>query len=334
MHFNVGTFNLFNLVLPETLYYEDRQYSTEEFQKKTEWIRHQIEAMDSNIIGFQEIFHKDALYKTLEGTAFKKSHIFIPGDNGPDPMVGLATTFELDGEAISIPQIPSHILEKIPDETNIEGRFSRPILKARLRLTDSISMTVFVCHLKSKRPIFLDSEDESDFFTRSLGEIRALRRRAVEACALRHLISEEMINNDQPLIVLGDFNDTTHSVTTDLIMGPTPLKYFPIEQKQTYWDRALYSAADIVSQKSYRKEWFSHIHHGRLDLLDHILVSQEFFHRNPKRIGNVKNLRCLTDHLRDNTLTRERVPIWKSDHAQVVATLSIKRHLVEGDDKE
>ena len=54
---NIGTFNLLNLVNPNTRYYGKRIYSDSDFEKKVAWQAAQIDKMKADIIGFQEVFH-------------------------------------------------------------------------------------------------------------------------------------------------------------------------------------------------------------------------------------------------------------------------------------
>jgi hypothetical protein len=43
----------------------------------------------------------------------------------------------------------------------------------------------------------------------------------------------------------------------------------------------------------------------------------------PYHIGYVEYVRCLTDHLIDETLSLDQIPAWQSDHGQVVATFRL-----------
>src|SRR4028119_1926651 len=58
----VGTFNVFNLARPGEPYYPDEKpYSAAEYEKKAAWIAGQLGRMDADLVGFQEVFHEDAL---------------------------------------------------------------------------------------------------------------------------------------------------------------------------------------------------------------------------------------------------------------------------------
>jgi endonuclease/exonuclease/phosphatase family metal-dependent hydrolase len=58
--------------------------------------------------------------------------------------------------------------------------------------------------------------------------------------------------------------------------------------------------------------------------LDHILVSQEFYDRNPERIAEVSDLRYFNDHLVDSQRSDDRGDRIVSDHAQLVADVRLR----------
>lgn len=323
-NFKVGSFNLYNLVLPNHKYYGNKSYTEDEYNKKVEWIRSQTLKMEAQITGFQEVFHKKALIESLNDTPFTKENIHVLGETGKSPVVGLASTFPIAAPPESIENIPPEVLDKMACDPEEYKTFSRPPLKVKLAFKDDVDLTVIVCHLKSKRPTILPGEDKNDFVVQAAGQTRSLLRRAIEATGLRKIILDELADNNNPLILIGDLNDSTRSVTTNIIAGPTPWKFNPTEVKKKYWDRALYSAFDIISQKSFKTEWPTHIYNGHYEELDHIYISQEFFFRNRHRLGDLNFIHVLADHLKDDTLTRDKLPRWQSDHGQVVATIRLK----------
>ncbi|RDU24660.1 endonuclease/exonuclease/phosphatase family protein [Anaerosacchariphilus polymeriproducens] len=317
----VGSFNLYNLVLPNHTYYDNNSYSDIDYKKKLEWIRSQVQTMDAQIIGFQEIFHKEALVAALDNTQFNSEQIHVLGETGSSPVVGLASQFPVINEPESIENIPTEVTKAINGLPEEFKKFSRAPLKVKLSLPEGINITVIVCHLKSKRPIIMKGEDDNDLMIQALGETRSLLRRSIESSGIRKIVLDEISNNNNPLILIGDLNDSTRSVTTNIIAGPSPWKFDPIEVKKQHWDCMLYSVFDIISQKSFKTDWPTYIYNGHYEELDHILLSQEFFFRNQERIGDLDFVHILDDHLIDNTLSKDKLPKWQSDHGQVVATI-------------
>jgi predicted extracellular nuclease len=138
-------------------------------------------------------------------------------------------------------------------------------------------------------------------------------------------VLEEIADNEQPVIVLGDLNDAARAVSTDIIMGDSPSRFWPRnrDDRKAYWDRLLYSAYELTVRRTGRDVSYTHIYNGHYDNLDHILVSQEFYERNPQRIAEMRNLRYFNDHLFDSQLSNNPRDRRTSDHAQLVAEISL-----------
>ena len=51
----------------------------------------------------------------------------------------------------------------------------------------------------------------------ALATLRSLIMRGIEATALRHIVIDLLQRTNDPLVVMGDFNDSPHSVTTQLV---------------------------------------------------------------------------------------------------------------------
>ena len=174
-----------------------------------------------------------------------------------------------------------------------------------------------------------DGADRNDPLEKAKGAARSLLLRAAEAIALRTILMETLQNRNHPVIVMGDLNDTDSSVTTQIIAGEQPQRRFPMDVKLKYWDVLLYHVKDIQSRLSHNDVYYTHIHNGHCESLDHILVSQELVRENPKHIGRVASVRIYNDHLIDETLSDEKAPCWESDHGQVVVAIEMNADLYE-----
>jgi hypothetical protein len=324
MRIRVGTFNLFNLVKVGEPYYSKPAYSQEEFDKKADWIRMQLRRMECNIVGFQEVFHEEALEEVVKCSGlFTGGCVAAPGADGSGPMVGLATSLPVVGEIQQFRDFPDELDFSIDDITIPIRKFGRPVLKAVLQINDDQNIAVFVAHLKSKRPI-VSEDKEHDPKERAIGKARSLIVRAAESAALRSILVDEMKSTRMPVIVVGDLNDSVGAVTTDIVSGSPPWRFLPRAQKEEIWDVLLYSAYSIQARQSYRDVGFSHIHNGRYESLDHIFVSEEFYVYNSDRIGAVEYLHFFNDHLADDTVSSDRPTRIKSDHGQLVATIRMR----------
>jgi predicted extracellular nuclease len=320
----VGTFNLCNLALPNTLYYRER-YSTEDYIRKKQWTAAQLDRMRADVIGFQELFHPEALQETLQQSEHCRNFKLIAiAPTGDTPTVALASRFPILNYRY-IQDFPAAARLDVQGAEMPFTHFSRPVLAAQLQLSDTVACTVFVVHLKSKRPIFPDQVDRQDPVEIAKGQARSLMLRAAESIALRVLLMQVLQHRDYPVMVLGDMNDGGTSVTSQIISGEVPHRKLEPARKRNIWDVLLYHVKDIQARQSYGDFYYTHIHNGYYESLDHIMVSQEFVGQNPDRIGRVVYVSVFNDHLLDATLTQEEIPNWQSDHGQVVASIELER---------
>lgn len=320
-YFRVASFNLLNLALPTTVFYRDQQYTKEEYQRKKEWISLQLTKLDADVIGFQELFDEAALREVVEAHPLYKNATVVVGERkGGSPGVALVSRYPVRSR-----QVFTHFLEKLEVENLVIPfeKFSRPVLKVRIELRKGLSVEVFVAHLKSKRPLIPEGVDRHDALEISKGKARSLLLRATEANALRTVLMDTLEHRDTPVIVLGDLNDTHTAVTTRIISGEAPPRYWPLEHKSKVWDTLLYHAKDIQARQSSQDVYYTHIHNGHYESLDHILVSQELVRENPKRVGRVAYVQAFNDHIVDQSLSSDRMSPCESDHAQVVATIEL-----------
>ncbi len=323
----VATFNTYNLVLPEVVYYSNRQYSQKDYDRKVAWIAEQLRRMDADIVGFQEVFHEEALKDAITASGiYDNSEVIMGKEQGgsPGPLNGLVSRYPV-AEQGSIVLFPDEARLEYEDAVVPIDRFTKPVIWAVLRISDDIAFTVFVVHLKSKRPLFAEGADLNDPKVRASGKAKALVLRAAESLALRCILVDKIRDTTTPVILLGDVNDAVHAVTSDIIAGSPPWRYLPQERKKEIWDVMLYNVKDIHARRSYRDVYYTHIFNGNYESLDHVFVSEEFVQPNPEHIGSVENVMVLNDHLIDETLASEEIPNWQSDHGQVVATIQMEQ---------
>jgi endonuclease/exonuclease/phosphatase family metal-dependent hydrolase len=325
VRFRVGTFNLYNLALPEIPFYNGRRYTPDQYELKIQWIVEQLKRMNADVVGFQEIFHPQALQGALEASGiYGGAEILAEEGDGQQPTAGLVSRFPVV-EYGFIPQFPMAARLEINDMAVPCGCFTRPILYAKVEVREGLEVMILVVHLKSKNPIIERPLDEHDPMQRAIGKAKSLIVRTAEATALRCILLDKLEGNDDPLIVVGDTNDVGTAVTGEIITGSPPWHNLRHQQKLRIWDVLMYNVKDIQARQSYRDAYYTHIHNGHYESLDHILVSQELVHQNPKRLGEVEYVSVLNDHLIDETLSEDKVPVWQSDHGQVVATIRLRQ---------
>lgn len=322
MEIKIGSFNLFNLVSAGKKYYGRHVYSEADYNKKVSWIGGQLRRMDADIVGFQEVFHEEALRDAIsKDSAYRDAEVIVANATGQNPVVALVSNHKV---------LNYEIIKDFKEVLDIDGlnvpitSFSRPVLRALIELPNGLKLTVYVCHLKSKRPMIAEGADRFDPMEKAKGQARSLIRRAAEATALRQLLLEELKDRNHPVILLGDVNDSGLAVTTRIISGEPPFRNMHEKVKMELWDILLYHVKDIQARLSFQDFYYSHIHNGHYEALDHIMVSQELVAQNPENVGKVGFVSVFNDHLIDETLSDERVELWQSDHAQIVASIELK----------
>ena len=320
----IATFNTMNLALPDRDSYPGERMTPADSEKKAQWTAKLLSEMDADFVGFQEVFHKKALEDVLARTGlYDRAVVDVADETANLPRVGFVS------------RLPVHKVEVIrdfPAETRIDiggqflpfRSFHRPVFKVQVELPGGKPATILVVHLKSKRPMVDDGHDRRDPWELARGQARSLVFRACEAAALRWIVLQTIRNSEIPLILLGDLNDSTHAVTSDIIQGDPPQRYYPIDVKKKLWDIVLYSCGDLQIRKSYKDVYYTHLHDSHYESLDHIFVSQEFVNENPRHIAAVEYMRLYNDHLLDPALTDELPRPWVSDHGAVVVGLKMR----------
>ena len=237
MNFRIASFNVLNLVRPGVRYYDLPAHDENEHEKKINWIAQILDRSQADIVGFQEVFSSSSLQSAVSLSQYFPDHaqVLSPGaeveSNEKEgkalrPKVGLATRFQILRHE-SIKEFPSNADFQIPSKSP-EGveqlidvpikQFERPPLRAEILIPETdVTVVVYVAHLKSKRPVYKEGEDRENPIHRALGSLRAQVIRSLEATALRARIVSDIEKNRQPLIVLGDLNDTVESTSTQTV---------------------------------------------------------------------------------------------------------------------
>lgn len=311
-----ATFNLCNLALPGMKFYDNLEpYTPAEYDAKIVWIARQIDLLDADVIGFQEIFSQAALKEVLARSQ-KYQHAQhlgfdpVPQADRLTPSVALVSRLPLAAAAAVYTDLPRNLSTPLPGVAEPMTRFTRPVLHAQLVLPNALAMHVFVVHLKSKRPDYRNGEHDADPYEIGLATLRSLIRRGTETLGLRYLLTDFMQGNRMPLIVMGDFNDVAAAVSTQLVMGGG-------RQGKNGFDHRLFDSYRIQSLRDpLRDVGYTHIHEGNLDTIDHILVSEEFNPASRFAIGDVLEVNYLNDHV----VLREQ---HTSDHGAVLARIRL-----------
>jgi predicted extracellular nuclease len=322
-----ATANVLNLANPGRVFYANQDvYTQRDFERKIDWLGGRIAALNADILTVQEVWDDAALKAAVSHSGLRYSTIAVPGAENNDvnngavhtPRVGIVTRLDVDNLQ-SISQFPDGMRIQVP-ELGEYAKFERPPLLATLRMKHGQRVHVLTAHLKSKRPKYLQDaqgaviEDRNDDKITARATLRSLMLRGAEAAALRCIVVDLLHRTHEPLIVMGDFNDGPHSVTTQMIAATGEVAY-----DKGARDTALFNAYEVQGEMALKRDVaYSHIHQGYPEVLDQIFVSEEFLYNSRNSIGDVRRVDYFNDHLQEG---KDRS---RSDHGFVRAVMRVR----------
>lgn len=309
----IGTFNLYNLNEPGLPVYSDKDgWSETEFSLKIAWTARAIRMLQPDIFGFQELWHRQSLERALDAAGLSADYDLLVPAEADGTRINCAAIVRknlLTGVPRWIVDFPEKFkLRSSGDDpqtpeisVNID-QFSRPVLHFTIRpREDREDVHVYVCHFKSKGPTkvyrekwYLEDEATYGKHAASLGSAISTIRRTAEAAALRFILSEQMKGTDTPVVVLGDINDGQHSNTVNILTEQPKYLFGGLSGGR---DTSFYTAQTLQEFRNTRDVYYTHIHDGIMESLDHILVSQEFYENSRKRIWTFDGMTVANDHL-------------------------------------
>jgi endonuclease/exonuclease/phosphatase family metal-dependent hydrolase len=313
--FSVATFNLYNLQLPGRSMNPGQKVWTEaEFERKAAWASRMLGSLDADVVGLQELWHRDALARVLAHDALDVAYDVLadPADGGHIICAALVRKGLLRGDPQWISDFPDAVRLESNDHADPQAPrisvripgFSRPVLRFQVALRDDEPPTeVFVTHLKSKLPTRIDQEDwfqeDPDAFkphVTAIGAAISTIRRTAEATALRVLLTGVMKGTVTPVIVLGDVNDGQHSNTLNIL---TEQPRYLVGDSVGGADVGLYTAQTLQEYRDTRDVYYTHVHEDLRESLDHILVSEQFYDNSRRRRWLFDGLVINNDHLNE-----------------------------------
>jgi endonuclease/exonuclease/phosphatase family metal-dependent hydrolase len=326
----LATCNVMNLANPNRQFYPNQDaYSHAEYERKVAWLGERFKALNVDVLTVQEVWDEAALKAAFTRSGLHYSTVTVPGaENSPTPpgatgakgtpCVGLITRLAVDSVA-SFKAFAPGLAVQVPG-VGLHSAFERSPLLATLHTKDGHTLHVLTAHLKSKRPKFLQDangapqEDRDDPKIQALATLRSLIMRGAEATALRCIVVDVLRNTREPLVAMGDFNDGPHSVTTQIVAATSEIAYNKASR-----DVALFNAYEVQGDAALKKDVaYSHIHQGYPEVLDQILVSEEYVSSSRFNAGDVRRVDYFNDHLHEG---RDRS---RSDHGFVRALIRLK----------
>ena len=216
----IATFNLFNYLEPPNAYYDfDRIYSAVQWQKKQRWLGDYLRQYQPDIIGFQEVFSPESLKALVISEGYGYFEVVDQPEVVDDfiykrPVVAIASRYPIVGIKSVEPN------NELVQTLGLTGdfSFSRKVLRATVDVPHIGYCDCYVVHFKSKRPMIeIDVQDNSRSAEQTI--IESLKadvaggwgstiRRGSEATLLMIAMIERREATDNPMVLMGDFNNT------------------------------------------------------------------------------------------------------------------------------
>lgn len=319
-------------------------------------------ANEANIPDRSKRYHRKAIFRKLAYAPYREADLAFaanandgaPGQRRPGVAIlsrlGFVGQPEIIQDVSPALEIPFRELGGAEGGSYRISRLSRPILKVRVPAGSEV-VTVFTCHLKSKLGEYMKDQgadfapeaDLTDYdpLGRALGSLRAAVRRMAEAWVLRKAIVAEL-EQGNPVIVTGDFNDGEHAVSSEIVAGERPFKNYAWmrrhdakEANERYSKEEnlqiteaverfrLRSAEKMFVRRSTRDLIFTSAFGGVFESIDQIYLSRHFDSEFSGKIGEMEYFSVLNDHLTDGSHPEAPYNKLASDHGQIIAHLKI-----------
>ncbi|MCK5665075.1 MAG: hypothetical protein KAI17_16410, partial [Thiotrichaceae bacterium] len=204
-----ATCNLYNINKPGLPIYRDRDgWDQADYDKKVAWTASILTELKSDVWGFQELWHRQALEDSFKSAGLENKYQLLVPDNHKGQRIVCAGAVRkelLVGQPEWITKFPSKFnLNSGGDDaqsSNISvsiNKFSRPILHFEIRPRKKGKViSVYVVHFKSKGPTHIYREkwykDDNEYYAKhriSIGSAISTIRRTAEATALRMILTD------------------------------------------------------------------------------------------------------------------------------------------------
>ena len=322
MKIKLATFNLYQFVKPPYSWYTKKEkFNEEQWVEKTAWIKSQILKMDCDIIGFQEVFSKDALKSLVKELGFNYFETVDTAKRNKDTYISTTVAIASKYPITKMQKVKVNIPSFKKHNFTAHFTFARVPIKATITLPNKREILVYVSHLKSNRlnefEYIFNKEDDlmhkKELVSKALEGTSAtsLQQRLCEASSLFFNIKRV---KDTPIVLLCDFNDKEFSLTIEALSNP---KYHDDTSEEdlllydaSYYYKEITDNPHPEAKEPQRKATSYFI--GRGNVLDYIFISNHF---------DVTKYTVLDEHLHEHGTDL----LLKSDHAQVLCELTLKK---------
>jgi len=346
----IATFNLFNYLEPPNAYYDfERIYSAEQWHKKQTWITEYLREYQPDIIGFQEVFSTESLKALVLTQGYKyfavvdQPHI-IDDFIYKSPVVAIASRFPII-ETFAVQ--PNTELAQTLGLAN-DFSFSRKVVRATIEVPHIGNCDCYVVHFKSKRSmveldeINIKRSAEKTIIDSLKAEVAgswgSTIQRGSEATLLMVDMIERRETTNNPMVLMGDFNNTLSDGILSHLLTNT-LRFVSAIDRDAYlekyclndaWDLFKVALNNENSQETENKELIpedkvtrnpTHYFGSGSSVLDYILLSCEFDASYHDSLYQVSAYDTYDRHLINPIFERDGE---STDHGIVLVTLTLR----------
>jgi endonuclease/exonuclease/phosphatase family metal-dependent hydrolase len=311
-HITFASANLFNFIAPPGAYYDfENIYSLDDWHDKLAWTKSQFEQLDPDVIGLQEVFSIEETkgffaeigyeyFATVDTPHIEGDYIYSR------PVVAVASRFPIESfEAVTFDKETLNAFGEIDAPT-----FSRKPVRACIVHPIIGHISVYVTHLKSQRPADSDTPEQA---SRPIARWLSTQQRGWEAAMLRDAMQRQYALIPMPTVLMGDMNQA---------ITPTSVNNVLTEHYgDSVTDLQLNDGWELQMSPSLESRPATHYHFAKGNVLDYILLSQEFDAHADVSIAEVTNYQVLDSHLINPSFEKDKNA---SDHAFVALTVEIK----------
>ncbi|GAB7227687.1 endonuclease/exonuclease/phosphatase family protein [Vibrio rotiferianus] len=304
--------NLFNFIAPPGAYYDfENIYSLDDWHDKLAWTKSQFEQLAPDVIGLQEVFSIEETkaffaeigyeyFATVDTPHIEGDYIYSR------PVVAVASRFSIESfEAVTFDKETLNAFGEIDAPT-----FSRKPVRACIVHPIIGHISVYVTHLKSQRPADSDTPEQA---SRPIARWLSTQQRGWEAAMLRDAMQRQYALIPMPTVLMGDMNQA---------ITPTSVNNVLTEHYgDGVTDLQLSDGWELQMSPSLESRPATHYHFAKGNVLDYILLSQEFDAHADVSIAEVTDYQVLDSHLINPSFERDKNA---SDHAFVALTVEIK----------
>lgn len=321
----IATFNVENL--------DDKTGQTPTLDERIKIMRPQLRRLEADILCFQEVNGQEtegeprkllALKKLFQGTPYADYNIVSTKTSGGTDVYDernlvVASRFQITQHEqykhkYALAPHYQKIMADPPEEEAEKVTWERPILHAKISLPGGGTLNVVNLHLKSRIPANVEGQKINNYTWKTAsgwaeGYFISSMKRVGQALETRMLVDQLFDADEGALIVVcGDFNADSGDVPVQAIRGDV----------ENTGNGKLANRVLVPCERSIPEpSRFSHLHLGKGNMLDHLLVSRALLaHYSGAEIHN--------EMLHDESIsfaTDKKYP--ESDHAPVIAEFEL-----------